>query len=101
MYALGFRVPVEQFFPPFVVWVALRLPMSFRTFHQWPYLVLAAVNLDNCLLFVIQYLRIGMLEAVSMARCLALFFFAHVMFIARSTFSTTISMWDLLCGRTS
>jgi hypothetical protein len=101
MYALGFAVPVEKFFPPFVVRVPLRFLMCFGTFHQGPYFVLAAVYLDYCLLFIIQYLGIGMLEAVPMARCLALFFSAHVMFIACSNFSTTISMWDLLCGRTS
>ena len=91
MYALGFAVPVETFFPPFVVRVPLRFLMSFGTFHQGPYFVLAAVYLDYCLLFIIQYLGIGMLEAVPRwLDVLPSFFSAHVMFIACSTFSTTI-----------
>ncbi len=61
MYALGFAVPVEKFFSPFVVWVPLRFLMCSGTFHQWPYFVLAAVDLDYCLLFIIQYLGLGML----------------------------------------
>ncbi len=74
MYAIGFGVPIEYFLPPFVVWVPIRFLLCFGTSHQWSYFVLAAIYLDNCLLFIIQYLGIGMLEAVPMARCLALFF---------------------------
>jgi hypothetical protein len=81
---MGFAVPVETFFPPFVVRVPLRFLMCLGTFHQGPYFVLAVVYLDYCLLLIIQYLGIGMLEAVPMARCLTLFFFhpldVHCMF---------------------